>query len=190
MVVTRERRCRGAVQGHAIAWDKSGRIRSLHGHNTILVLRGGRARIQVQSLGHRVFHRPPPAAQSARFQVQRSALAAAYDRDLESLPIQLPPHALPEDSHAWHLYIIRLSEDTSVGRDELIVRMTEAGIGCSVHFIPLHLQPYWRDTYSLRPSDFPNATEAYSRAVSLPLYTRMTRADQLRVVDAAHRILL
>jgi dTDP-4-amino-4,6-dideoxygalactose transaminase len=67
--------------------------------------------------------------------------------------------------------------------------MAAAGIGTSVHFIPLHLHPYWRDTYRLRPEDFPIATRAFQHVVSLPLYTRMTDADQERVIRATRAIL-
>ena len=91
--------------------------------------------------------------------------------------------------HAWHLYVVRLNHDAPVSRDDFINEMAAAGIGTSVHFIPLHLHPYWRDTYSLRPEQFPNATRAFKHVVSLPLYTRMTDADQDRVIRATRSIL-
>ena len=91
--------------------------------------------------------------------------------------------------HAWHLYVIRLNDDAPVSRDDFINEMAAAGIGTSVHFIPLHLHPYWRDTYGLRPEQFPNATRAFQHVVSLPLYTRMTDADQDRVIRATRSIL-
>lgn len=67
--------------------------------------------------------------------------------------------------------------------------MEQERIGCSVHFIPLHLHPYWRDTYRLLPHAFPNALHAYQQAVSLPIYTRMTEADQDRVIHAVRKLL-
>jgi dTDP-4-amino-4,6-dideoxygalactose transaminase len=67
--------------------------------------------------------------------------------------------------------------------------MMANGIGCSVHFIPLHLQPYWRDLYKLSPDDFPNALSAYQSAVSLPLYSRMTESEQDRVIDTMRSLL-
>ena len=91
--------------------------------------------------------------------------------------------------HAQHLYVIRLGTDAPVSRDVFIDEMTAAGIGTSVHFIPLHLHPYWRDTYHLRSEQFPNATRAYHQVVSLPLYTRMTDRDQDRVIRAVRSIL-
>ena len=68
------------------------------------------------------------------------------------LPLQLPAHAPAGDTHAHHLYVVRLNDDASVSRDDFIAEMASAGIGTSVHFIPLHLHPYWRDTYKLGPS--------------------------------------
>ena len=118
------------------------------------------------------------------FQRQRQALAAAYDEALAGLPVQRPAHAAGSDTHAWHLYVMRLTDAAGVPRDLLIERLYAQGIGCSVHYIPLHLQPYWRDRYGLRQKDFPNSQRAYERMVSLPLYTRMTVADVQRVAEA------
>jgi dTDP-4-amino-4,6-dideoxygalactose transaminase len=77
-----------------------------------------------------------------------------------------------------------LTDDAPIGRDRLIEALYAAGIGCSVHYIPLHLQPYWRDRYGLRPGQFPNSQRAYERMLSLPLYTRMTEGDVERVARA------
>lgn len=118
------------------------------------------------------------------FQKKRAYIAALYDSALVDLPIILPPHASPGDTHSWHLYVLRLAENANVNRDLFIERLFEQGIGCSVHYIPLHLQPYWRDAYKLTPEMFPNSQKIYERTVSLPIYTRMTDADVVRVVNA------
>lgn len=123
------------------------------------------------------------------FQKKRAQIAALYDEVLAGLPIIRPPHAAQGDVHAWHLYVIQLADGTGVSRDVFIERMFEQGIGCSVHYIPLHLQPYWRDTYQLSPNMFPVSQQVYERTVSLPLYTRMTTADVLRVVTAVKKSL-
>ena len=120
------------------------------------------------------------------FQEKRAFIAALYDEALESLPIIRPPHAAPGDVHSWHLYVTQLSDDAKVTRDVFIDRMFEQGIGCSVHYIPLHLQPYWRDTYQLTPEMFPVSQRVFERTVSLPLYTRMTEADVARVVASVN----
>jgi dTDP-4-amino-4,6-dideoxygalactose transaminase len=118
------------------------------------------------------------------FQQKRAQIAALYDKAFEGMPIVRPPHALSGDLHAWHLYVIQLAESVAVSRDLFIERMFAQGIGCSVHYIPLHLQPYWRDTYKLTSEMFPVSQRIYERTVSLPLYTRMTEADVERVVSA------
>jgi len=124
-----------------------------------------------------------------RFQQKRQEMAERYHRELADMPVQLPPAAPFGDMHAWHLYVIRLNDNLPIGRDAFIEAMAQRGIGCSVHFIPLHLQPYWRDTYQLKPGDFPEALGAYLGAVSLPLYTRMSDDDQTKVIAAIKEIL-
>jgi dTDP-4-amino-4,6-dideoxygalactose transaminase len=118
------------------------------------------------------------------FQARRAAIAAAYAEALGGLPLVLAPEAAPGDVHAWHLYAVRLDDASPVARDVFIERLYADGIGCSVHYIPLHLQPYWRDRYRLSPERFPHSQRAYERLVSLPIYSRMTAADISRVCEA------
>jgi dTDP-4-amino-4,6-dideoxygalactose transaminase len=123
------------------------------------------------------------------FQARRAAIADAYDAALADLPLITPPRPRPGDDHAWHLYVLRLAEGAPIGRDALIQHLYDAGIGCSVHYIPLHLQPYWRERYALTPAMFPHSQRAYERMLSLPLYTRMSDADVARVADAVRSAL-
>jgi dTDP-4-amino-4,6-dideoxygalactose transaminase len=123
------------------------------------------------------------------FHAQREKLVAAYGRALAGLPLVLPPLAPTGEKHAWHLYVVRLADEVSVTRDRFIERLFEAGIGCSVHYIPLHLHPYWRERYGLTAAQFPHSQHTYERMVSLPLYTRMTEADVQRVAEAARAAL-
>jgi dTDP-4-amino-4,6-dideoxygalactose transaminase len=124
-----------------------------------------------------------------QFLARRRDIAQRYDRELSGLPLRTPHVVRPGDVHSWHLYVIQLDlESLDIGRDRFIELMAERGIGCSVHFIPLHLQPYWRDRYRLRPEDFPVASEVYRRAVSLPIYTRMTDDDVGRVIAAVRDV--
>ena len=124
-----------------------------------------------------------------RFLDRRNALARRYDEGLAELPVLLPPRPPGSSSHAWHLYVIRIEPGARLGRDELIAALYDRGIGCSVHFIPLHQQPYWRDRYKLTPDQFPESQAMYEQAVSLPLFTRMTEADQDRVIEALRDLL-
>jgi dTDP-4-amino-4,6-dideoxygalactose transaminase len=123
------------------------------------------------------------------FQQRRTELAQRYFAELAGLPLKLPPIAAAGSSHAWHLFVVQLTDDSAVGRDEFIRRMFEAGIACSVHFIPLHLHPYWRDRYGLRPEQFPCSQRFYERGVSLPLYTKMSESDQTQVIAAVRKVL-
>ena len=123
------------------------------------------------------------------FQAKRQALAARYDAAFAGLPLITPPQPRSGDQHAWHLYVLRLADGAAIGRDALIERLFAVGIGCSVHYIPLHLQPYWRDRYDLRAEAFPHSQHAFERMLSLPLYTRMTEADVDRVAAAVRAAL-
>lgn len=128
-------------------------------------------------------------AKVRRFQARRAGLAARYTSELRGLPVLTPRDADPGDTHAWHLYVIRLTAGAGIGRDAFIQRMAEQGVGCSVHYIPLHLHPYWRDTYRLRPEQFPHSQALFESAISLPIYTRMTDDDQSHVLNAVRRTL-
>jgi len=122
------------------------------------------------------------------FHEKRQEMAARYDAELKNLPVILPPRP-SADVHSWHLYVIQLSKEAHISRDEFIRKMFESGIGCSVHYPPLHLHPYWRDTYDLAEEDFPHTLSVYKQAVSLPIYTKMTADDQMRVIDSIKKIL-
>jgi dTDP-4-amino-4,6-dideoxygalactose transaminase len=124
-----------------------------------------------------------------RFQQQRQAIAERYHAGLADLPLVLPASAPAGDLHAWHLYAVRLAEGASISRDQLIDALFAARIGCSVHYIPLHKHPYWRDRYDLRAQDFPHSQAAYERMLSLPIYTRMDDAAVDRVLSALHATL-
>jgi len=123
------------------------------------------------------------------FLQRREQLARRYDSALSGLPLTLPPRPQEGSTHAWHLYVIRLTSGAKRGRDEIIRRLSEHGIGTSVHFIPLHRQPFWRDSYALCSELFPAAEDAYQSMLTLPLYTRMSDADQERVIDEVHMAL-
>jgi len=123
------------------------------------------------------------------FQQRREQIAAMYDEAFAGLPVITAPRPRHGDMHAWHLYVLRLADGAGVARDRFIEALYAAGIGCSVHYIPLHLHPYWRDRYELQASQFPHSQHAYERMLSLPLYTRMSDADVQRVVRAVRQAL-
>ncbi|ODV19218.1 MAG: UDP-4-amino-4,6-dideoxy-N-acetyl-beta-L-altrosamine transaminase [Lysobacteraceae bacterium SCN 69-25] len=123
------------------------------------------------------------------FQQRRERIAALYDEAFTGLPLVTPPRPAAGDRHAWHLYVLRLADGAGIERDRFIERLFDAGIGCSVHYIPLHLHPYWRDRYGLDAAMFPHSQHAYERMLSLPIYTRMSDGDVARVVDAVRAAL-
>jgi dTDP-4-amino-4,6-dideoxygalactose transaminase len=117
------------------------------------------------------------------FQERRQAIARRFDAALFELPLVLPPRPTG-DVHAWHLYVIQLSDAATVGRDEFIERMFARNVGVSVHYIPLHLHPYWRNTYRLVPAQFPVSQRVFERAISLPIYPGMSTEDVATVIGA------
>jgi dTDP-4-amino-4,6-dideoxygalactose transaminase len=128
-------------------------------------------------------------AKLPRFLACRQVLAARYQRELAILPLLLPADAPAGDVHAWHLYVIRLADAARATRDDVIQALSDRGIGTSVHYVPLHRHPYWRDRYGLTPQMFPHADVAYQAMISIPLFTAMSDADQTRVITALHEVL-
>lgn len=124
-----------------------------------------------------------------RMRAARERYARLYMKAFQELPEIGLPTVLPGVEHAWHLYIIILElERLTIDRGEFIERLRQRGIGTSVHFIPLHLHPFYRDTLGYRPEDFPNATWLAERNVSLPLYSKMSEGDVGRVIEAVRGI--
>ena len=124
-----------------------------------------------------------------QFHKRREQIADFYNEQLKELSMTLPSMPLSGDVHSWHLYVIQLNQGLSISRDRFIELMHEDGIGCGVHYIPLHLHPYWRDTYNLTPGMFPVSQRIYEQSVSLPIYSKMTNEDMQRVVSTVAKIL-
>ena len=123
------------------------------------------------------------------FAARRTQIARRYADAFAALPVALAPPAPAGEQHAWHLYALRLGDDAVITRDAFVERLFERGIGCSVHYIPLHQQPYWRERYELTAAMFPHSQRVYERQLSLPIYTRMSDADVDRVIEAVTRLL-
>ncbi|NNM45777.1 DegT/DnrJ/EryC1/StrS family aminotransferase [Knoellia koreensis] len=120
---------------------------------------------------------------------RRAAIAQTYLDAFADLPVDLPARGGREVLHAWHLFVIRMRTEGGRSRDAFIEEMAKAGVGCSVHFIPLHLHPYWHDSLGARPDDLPVASAEFERVVSLPAFSAMTDAQVERVVGAVRRVL-
>jgi len=145
-------------------------------------------------------------AKAERMAAQRRAIAQSYNAAFADLPeVQTPldpeqqrPPACQgcscsptemQCSHAWHLYMLRLNlERLSIDRARFIELLKAYNIGASVHFIPLHLHPYYRETYGYRPQDYPVAYAEFLREISLPIYSKMSDEDVNDVITAVRAI--
>lgn len=129
-------------------------------------------------------------AKAEEFHRRRCEIASRYlaaFSDLEELT--MPPEGEDLSSHSWHLFILRLRPELlSIARAEFIAQLKHSGIGTSVHFIPLHLHPFYQQRYGYRKGDMPHAEDAYSRCLSLPIFPDMKDCEIERVIDAVQTI--
>ncbi|NLE74967.1 MAG: DegT/DnrJ/EryC1/StrS aminotransferase family protein [Actinobacteria bacterium] len=124
-----------------------------------------------------------------RMHTRRTAIAEAYNEAFKSCSALEIPSVRPNVGHSWHLYQLRLNlERLSIDRDEFIQELGRMNIGTSVHFIPLHIHPYYRRTYGFRPEDFPVAHREYLREISLPIFSSMSEQDVSDVIEAVLEI--
>jgi perosamine synthetase len=119
------------------------------------------------------------------FHRRRQQIAGMYNEAFASLDVCRTPREVSYGSHAWHLYILELNLPAlRVTRNEVTEELRRRGVATSVHFRPLHLHSIYGETYEYRPGQFPSAEAAFERAVSLPIYPRMTDPDVGYVVEA------
>ena len=125
---------------------------------------------------------------------KRAQWARLYSELLADVEELILPAQQPNRIHSWHLYVIRLQLDRlRLGRAEVIDALKREGITTSVHWMPLHQHPYYREKYGYRPNDFPMAARLYPEIITLPLYPDMTEAEVcyvcrvLKDIIAAHR---
>lgn len=125
------------------------------------------------------------------FQHRRREVVAAYERGFSDLPaIQLPVER-PEVESSWHLYVIRLNlSRLTIDRNAFIEELKTRNIGTSVHYLPVHMHPYYRDKYGLRPEDCPVAADAFHRMLTLPLHPGLSTQDVQDVIDAVKDVAL
>src|SRR5471030_3059682 len=122
------------------------------------------------------------------FIARRRQLAARYDALLAHLPLSLPTRQADAES-AWHLYVVRLhTERLTASHRDIFDALRAAGIGVNLHYIPVHLQPYYRDL-GFKPGDFPEAEHYYRQAISLPMFPAMTDEQQDYVIEQLHRLI-
>ncbi len=118
-------------------------------------------------------------------QNRRNELAAIYQEELECLDEVYVPRIRGDVKHAWHLFPLLIRpERLSISRNRFIDEMKKRNIGTSVHFIPLHLHPYYQNVFGTKRGDYPNSEWAFEREMSIPLYPKMTDDDCMDVIKA------
>jgi dTDP-4-amino-4,6-dideoxygalactose transaminase len=118
-----------------------------------------------------------------RMRERRKAIAMRYHEAFRPFDAVQLPADRPDCEHAWHLYMLRLHLHHFIDRAHVMEQLRLGGIGASVHFIPLHMHPYYKQTFQLKPQDFPVARAEYLREISLPIYSRMSDEDVERVIS-------
>lgn len=119
---------------------------------------------------------------------RRAEIAAVYDEAFARLALRVPSVDADVEP-AWHLYPIRLElERLSVGRAEIFAALRAEGLGVNVHYIPVHLHPYYRERFGYADGEYPHAEDAYERMISLPIFPAMTNEDVADVVAAVTKV--
>lgn len=120
----------------------------------------------------------------------RREIAHRYDQAFQNIPRVKPLTVQSETFHAYHLYVIRLDLDgTDLNRSVVFSKLREAGIGINVHYIPVHLHPFYRNRFDTKPGLCPIAERAYERIISLPMYPALSHEDQCHVIETLDKIL-
>jgi perosamine synthetase len=126
---------------------------------------------------------------SDQFHRRRTDIANQYHHLLGDLEEIILPQVQPNRIHSWHLYVIRLKLDRlKIDRAQFIAELQQRGVGVSVHWMPLHMHPYYCQTYGNQDQDLPTATALYPEIITLPIYPQMTEADVQYVCDSIKQI--
>ncbi len=127
-----------------------------------------------------------------KFHSMRQKIAELYNNSFKNIEeLEIPFIENLSDLHSWHLYVIKLKlELLKIDRSEFIKQLKLKGIGTSVHFIPLHIQPFYRKRYNFKPNDFPIAYNVFNKVCSLPIYPKMNEEDINRVINVVKEVIL
>jgi perosamine synthetase len=124
-----------------------------------------------------------------RMRLERENIARTYLKAFAEIEELSPPLDCVDRLHSWHLFPIKLNlESLSIGRNEFIEMLKSSGVGCSVHWRPLHLHPYYQVTFGWKPSDMPVATRVWEQLVSLPIFPGMDHKEVEFVIRAVKSI--
>ena len=189
----------GAAVTANAEWAERMRIMSLHGiagQAWKRYMAGGKWYYEIEAPGFKYNMTDMAAAlglvqldRAQEFLEKREGIAKLYDDAFGQFDAyELPPRR-PDRSHSYYLYVLKLRPgEIGLGRDQFIEKLNAAGVGTSVHFIPVHTHPYYREAYGYKPEDLPVALDLYQRSISLPIYSRMSESDVATVIDAVSRL--
>ncbi len=125
-----------------------------------------------------------------KFIKRRREIVAKYNRAFKDIKEIITPIEKDYTRSAWHIYVIQLRlEKLKVGRKEIFKKLREEGIGVQVHYIPVHFQPFYRKKFGYKKGDFPIAEKYYERAVTLPLFPKMTNGEINRVIKTVKKLI-
>jgi dTDP-4-amino-4,6-dideoxygalactose transaminase len=128
--------------------------------------------------------------QAEKFRHERQRAVQYYIEHLSDIEaIDLPLSHVKHEEHAWHLFPLVLNGKAKITRNHLIEKLSEEGIGTSVHYKPLHQMTYYKERFNLRPEDFPNAEKTWQGNFSLPLYPFMSESDLNYICKTLHNVL-
>jgi perosamine synthetase len=109
---------------------------------------------------------------------ERKRIAELFTEKLADAKGIITPTEKPDRKHSWHLYIIRLdSPPSGINRDDFIKKLGESGVGSSVHYMPLHMHPYYKEKLGVEPEDFPVARKLFNHIISLPIYPGLSDSE-------------
>ena len=131
-------------------------------------------------------------AKSDQFYRRRRDIALQYRERFSQIDaLELPPETERDTEHSWHLFLLRLRPSMlDIARGQFIEELKKLGIGSAVHFIPLHLHPYYQHAFGYKKGDFPHAENAFSRCISLPLYPSLNDGEVARIIRAVEQIVI
>ena len=121
------------------------------------------------------------------FLIERMKIAKEYIKRLSEYDfLEIPDYS---DEHAWHIFIIKIKNSKlNITRNDFIEELSKAGIGTSVHYIPLHIMPYYKNLYGYKPEDFPNAYNNYRSCISLPIYPGLRKKELDYIINSIKKI--
>jgi perosamine synthetase len=120
---------------------------------------------------------------------RRRQIAERYTRAFDENPAVRPLALKKHVAHSYHLYVIQLNDDWAEGRARVFSSLRDKGIGVNVHYLPVHLHPFYKNRYGTDRGLCPNAEKAYDKIISLPIFPAMKESMVETVINAVHEVI-